>query len=52
MEQPTLREITVLVRGAGDIATGVAHRLFRSGFQVCMTEMPEPLAIRRAVCFS
>ena len=52
MEQPTLRDIAVLVRGAGDIATGVAHRLFCSGFRVCMTEIPEPLAIRRAVCFS
>lgn len=33
------------------MATGVAHRLFRSGFLVCLTEIPEPLAVRRAVSF-
>lgn len=52
MEQLPLKELVVLIRGAGDLATGVAHRLWRSGFQVCMTEVPHPLAIRRAVCFS
>jgi xanthine dehydrogenase accessory factor len=52
MERPPLNELVVLIRGAGDIATGVAHRLWRSGFQVCMTETPNPLAIRRAVSFS
>ena len=33
------------------MATGVAHRLFRSGFRVCLTEIAEPLAVRRAVSF-
>ena len=42
----------VIIRGAGDIATGIALRLFRSGFQVVMTEIPEPTSIRRTVCFS
>ncbi len=33
------------------MATGVAHRLSRSGFRVMITEIPRPLAVRRAVCF-
>ena len=42
----------VLIRGAGDIATGIALRLRRSGIQVVMTDLPWPTAIRRTVCFS
>lgn len=42
----------VLIRGAGDLATGVALRLYRSGFQVVMTDLEHPTAIRRTVCFS
>ena len=33
------------------MASGVAHRLVRSGFRVCITEIPEPLAVRREVSF-
>jgi xanthine dehydrogenase accessory factor len=47
-----LAELTVLVRGAGEMASGVAHRLARSGFRVCMTELQKPMAVRRLVCFS
>jgi xanthine dehydrogenase accessory factor len=39
----------VLIRGGGDIATGVAARLDRSGFSVLVTEIARPLAIRRLV---
>lgn len=42
----------ILIRGAGDIATGVALRLYRSRMQVVMTDLPQPTAIRRTVCFS
>ncbi len=42
----------VLIRGAGDLATGTALRLHRAGFQVIMTDLPKPTAIRRTVCFS
>ena len=42
----------VLIRGAGDIATGIALRLYRSGIRVVMTNLPRPTAIRRTVCFS
>ena len=42
----------VLIRGAGDLATGIALRLFRSHLCVVMTDLPQPTAIRRTVCFS
>ena len=42
----------VLMRGGGDIATGIALRLWRSGMDVCICEIPVPTAIRRTVCFS
>ncbi|WP_352416580.1 selenium-dependent molybdenum cofactor biosynthesis protein YqeB [Oscillibacter ruminantium] len=41
-----------VIRGAGDIATGIALRLWRSGVQVVMTDLSNPTAIRRTVCFS
>ena len=37
----------VLIRGAGDLATGIALRLFRSHLRVAMTDLPQPTAIRR-----
>lgn len=42
----------VVIRGAGDIATGVALRLFRSGFPVVCLEIPRPTVIRRTVSFA
>jgi len=42
----------VLVKGAGDLATGCAVRLHRAGFAVVMTERPDPRAVRRTVAFS
>lgn len=42
----------VLIRGAGDLATGTALRLHRAGLQVIMTDLPKPTAIRRTVSFS
>ena len=42
----------VVVRGAGEMASGVAHRLFRAGLQVVLLEREQPTAIRRAVAFS
>lgn len=41
----------VLILGAGELASSTAHRLFRAGFDVAMTEVSEPLAVRRAVSF-
>lgn len=42
----------VLIRGGGDLASGVALRLRHAGFDVIITELPQPLAVRRAVAFS
>ena len=42
----------VLIRGAGDIATGIALRLLRSGYEIVMTDLPQPTSIRRTVCFT
>lgn len=41
-----------LIRGCGDLASGVAIRLHRAGVRVVMTELQQPLAVRRLVCFS
>jgi xanthine dehydrogenase accessory factor len=43
---------SVIVRGGGDLATGVAWRLFRSGFPLLVLELEHPLAIRRGVAFA
>lgn len=42
----------VVIRGAGDIATGAALRLWRAGIRVVMTDLEKPTAIRRTVAFS
>lgn len=42
----------VLIKGAGDLASGIALRLYRAGMRVVMTDLPQPTAIRRTVCFS
>jgi xanthine dehydrogenase accessory factor len=41
----------VLLRGGGDLASGVALRLHRAGIKVVITELAQPLAVRRAVSF-
>jgi xanthine dehydrogenase accessory factor len=47
-----LTELTVLIKGGGEVASGVAHRLFRAHFKVCLTEAPYPQAVSRGVSFS
>jgi xanthine dehydrogenase accessory factor len=42
----------VVVKGGGDLGTGVAWRLNRCGFRVLVTEIACPTAIRRAVAFA
>lgn len=42
----------VMIKGAGDIASGIALRLWRAGINVVMTDLPKPSSIRRTVCFS
>ena len=40
---------TVVVRGGGDLATGVVQKFYRAGFKVVILEKEKPLAIRRTV---
>jgi xanthine dehydrogenase accessory factor len=48
-----MRPITVAIRGSGEMATGIARRLFVSGFtNIVMSEIDRPVAVRRAVAFS
>lgn len=42
----------VVIRGAGDIASGCALRLHRAGIELVMCEIATPTSIRRTVCFS
>lgn len=42
----------VLIKGAGDLATGIAYRLKKSGFDIVMTEINNPTTVRRTVAFS
>ena len=42
----------VLIKGAGDLATGVAAELYARGYQIIMTETEIPLSVRRQVAFS
>lgn len=42
----------VIVKGGGDLATGIAHRLFHCGFNVVITEIEQPTVIRRSVAFA
>ncbi len=43
---------TLILRGGGDLASGVALRCFHAGFQILITEIPQPLAVRRSVAFA
>lgn len=45
-------DTTVVIRGAGDIATGIGHRLHRCGFKVLHLDIEKPLVIRRTVAFT
>ena len=42
----------ILIRGAGDLASGIALRLHHAHMKIVMTDLPRPSAIRRTVCFS
>lgn len=44
--------VAVVVRGGGDLASGVIYRLAKAGFPVTVTELAHPLAIRRAVAYA
>ena len=47
-----LADIKVIVRGAGELASGIIRRLTVSGFRVIALEKENPECVRRAVCFA
>jgi xanthine dehydrogenase accessory factor len=47
-----LNNILIVIRGGGDLATGVAVRLFRAGFSVMILEVEYPTVIRLPVSFA
>lgn len=49
---PDVTDHVIVVRGGGDIGSGVIWRLRRVGFRVVVTELERPLTIRRTVAFS
>lgn len=42
----------VLIKGSGDLASGIALRLHRAGFRILMTDIAVPTTVRRTVAFS
>ena len=49
--QPVV-ENRVVVRGAGEMASGVIHHLVMAGFEVIALERPVPVCVRRLVCYA
>ncbi len=48
----TIKELIIAVKGAGEMATGVAWRLFQANFKkIFMMEIDNPMAVRRQVSF-
>lgn len=42
----------ILIRGGGELATGIAHKFFNCGFKVIINDLANPMAVRRGACFS
>lgn len=50
--EKALKDRVIVIKGAGEMATGVACRLYRANFRrILMLETPSPLAVRRQVSF-
>lgn len=48
-----MNKLTVMIKGAGEMASGVAHRLHSAGMRrILMTEAVQPVCVRRTVSFS
>ncbi len=52
MINQSLNQLNILIKGAGEMATGIACRLYRSNLRrIVLAETDHPLAVRRAVSF-
>lgn len=48
-----LADLVVVIKGSGEMASGIAHRLFMANIrQILMTDIAEPICVRRTVAFS
>ena len=46
-------DVSIVIKGAGETASGIAHRLFMADVtRICMLELEHPLCVRRTVSFS
>lgn len=46
-------DLVVVIKGSGEMASGIAHRLFMANIrQILMTDIAEPICVRRTVAFS
>lgn len=46
------QKVKILIKGAGDLATGIAYEFWLAGHEILMTDIEVPLAVRRMVSFS
>jgi len=47
-----MKDLTIAIKGAGEMASGVAHRIFLAGMtRIVMMEIENPLCVRRTVSF-
>jgi xanthine dehydrogenase accessory factor len=44
--------VLIVVRGGGDLGTGIAHALAAAGHRVCVVDLPKPTALRLTVSFA
>jgi xanthine dehydrogenase accessory factor len=51
-DETGLRDWITVVKGGGDLGTGVVYRLRRAGLRVLVTELASPLVIRRRVALA
>lgn len=47
-----MRGRLIVVKGGGDLGTGVVWRLWQAGFPVVILERPDPLTVRRGAAFA
>lgn len=48
----SMRGLIIVIKGAGEMASGIAHRLYKAGLtRILMTDIEQPLAVRRTVVF-
>lgn len=48
-----VKDLRIVIKGAGEMASGVAFRLWNANFKrICMTDVAQPRSVRRMVSFS